>query len=711
MLRDAGYLSVAIDIGGTFTDVVATEESSGRSHSHKELTTPDDPSRGVISGLKKLFERDNLKYSDVGRVIHATTLFANALIERKGATTGLITTQGFRDVLEIGHERKYELYNLYLRNPPPLVPRRLREQVVERTLAHGEIDTPLDEVGLLACAERLGGAGVESIAIVFLHAYANGTHERRARDLLLEHYPNVAVTISSEISPQIREYERTSTTVANAYVKPLANSYLDELGNSLRNLGITSNLFMMLSNGGLTNTQDARRRPIEMLESGPAAGALSAAHFGRQSEVRDVLAFDMGGTTAKLAVVDQGVPLIAHSFEAARDRRFIPGSGLPITISTIELAEIGAGGGSIAHLDQLGLLTVGPRSASSVPGPACYQRGGTEPTVTDANLILGYLDPDFFAGGTIKISRPVAEGSVGALADKIGMSPMETAWSIHNIVNESMASAARVHVAERGMDPRRYALLTTGGGGPLHGCEVARKLGILRVLCPPSAGVASAIGMLVAPARVDRARTYVRRVDEIDWGVLERLYSELEQDAQRVIANTGLDLSVATITRHADMRYLGQGFDIVVDLMPGPFTSEHQASILTRFEHTYRGIFKRTLTLGVPQIVNIRVSARSQAASRLRSIAHGGQTKDAGRKGSRLAYFDQAKDFVMTAVFDRLKLRPGSTVHGPAIIEEAESTLIVPPSGEAQIDASGNIVLMLRDVVTEPATRVMARAK
>ena len=395
--------ALAIDIGGTFTDIVLHVPESGRFFAHKELTTPAEPARGVLSGIRHLLAREGVAASDITRVVHATTLLTNALIERRGAPTGLLTTDGFRDILEIGHERKYEIYDLFITLPKPLVRRALRLEARERLAPDGRVETPLDAASVLAAADQLVTAGVTSLAIGFLHAYANPVHEQQAAALISARHPRLHLSLSSEVSPQIREYERLSTTVANAYVKPLAVSYLDALAREIVALGVTAPLFLMLSNGGLTHVEEAKRVPVRLLESGPAAGALAAAVFGGRSGARDLLAFDMGGTTAKLAVVRDGVPRVAHRFEAARERRFTPGSGLPLSISAVELIEIGAGGGSIAALDPLGLLKVGPRSAGSDPGPACYGRGGAEPTVTDANLALGYLQAEGFAGGTMRL--------------------------------------------------------------------------------------------------------------------------------------------------------------------------------------------------------------------------------------------------------------------------------------------------------------------
>ncbi len=707
----ASGFSLGIDIGGTFTDIVLYEDTTGACLTYKELTTPDDPTRGVIAGMRHLFAREGLRTDAVRRIVHATTLFTNALIERKGAPTGLITTEGFSDVLEIGHERKFELYDIFIEMPKPLVRRSMRLEVPERIGPGGEIEIALDTVALVRCAQALIDRGAASIAVVFLHAYANPVHERLARDILESRFPGLFVSISSDVCPQIRELERTSTTVANAYIKPIADRYLAGLRGELKAAGTGAELFLMLSNGGLTNVNEAKRKPIEMLESGPAAGALAGAYFAKRNDLRNVLAFDMGGTTAKLAVVDDGQPIVAYDFEAAREKRFIEGSGLPLKISTIELIEIGAGGGSIAQLDALGLLNVGPESAGSVPGPACYERGGARPTVTDANLVLGYLDPGFFAGGTIAISREAAEASLRPLAEASNLPLARIAWGVHNIVNENMASAARVHIAEQGKDPRRYALLTTGGGGPLHGCEVARKLGITQVVCPPSAGVASAIGMLLAPARIDRVATIAQRLDTMDWERLEAAYRALEADALRVIRETGIDTEAVTVSRFADMRYAGQGFELVVALPQGPYSAASRDAILGRFEADYRAIFSRIPIGSAAEIVNVRTSARAPAGNDELQAARGtGRDVSEARKGERRVYFGTRGDYALTAVYDRRKLPAGGEIPAPAVIEEAESTLIVPPDARARVAANGDIIVRLEVPEEAPMFHVPRQA-
>ncbi len=686
--------ALGIDIGGTFTDIVVYDPQGACSYSQKELTTPDAPHLGVVSGIRRLFDAERIAYRDIARVVHATTLFSNALIERKGARTGLITTEGFRDTLEMRREHKYELYDLFIELPEPIVRRRLRLEVPERVTPAGAVEVPLDETALIARTNELAGQGVDSLAIVFLHAYANPGHERRARELIAREFPQLPVSLSSDVAPQIREYERTSTTVVNAYIKPLADSYLDQLAAEIARLGIEAPLFMMLSNGGLTHIAEAKRVPIQLLESGPAAGALAGALFGRRSKVDDVLAFDMGGTTAKLAMVEDGEPLIAYEFEASRAKRFAEGSGFPVNISTIELIEIGAGGGSIAAIDALDLLKVGPRSAGAAPGPACYGRGGEHATVTDANLVLGFLDAATFAGGTMAIDRERAEAAIRPLATRSKLSIAEVAWGIHSVVNENMAAAARVHVAERGRHASEFALLATGGGGPLHACEVARRLGIRRVICPPGAGVASALGLLMAPARIDRVTTVARRLSAIDWKALEKAFRALERDARAVIGATLTDHSRVTVERAGDLRFAGQGFELVTPLPAGPYSKNSAAALRKAFLAEYRRIFGQVPPVGEIEIINIRVAVSAPVGRGGLEVA-AGRVSSAAIKGRRKAWLASRSAFAEMPVYDRYALKVAAGVKGPAIIEEASSTLVVPAKAVATVERSGNLSVVL----------------
>ena len=702
------HYSLGIDIGGTFTDIAIYDHDGGRQVNRKVLTTPEEPARAVVEAVAACLGQGRVDPSEVVRVVHATTLFTNALIERTGARTGLITTEGFADTLEIGRERKFELYDLRITKPEPLVPRNLRLEVPERTRADGRIRRRLDTHAVRARVRHLAEDGVTSIAVAFLHAYANPGAEDHVARIIGELYPEIAVSTSHEVAPEIREYERTSTTVANAYIKPLAHRYFAQMMQGLAELGIPAPLLLMLSSGGLTHIGEAQRTPVRMLESGPAAGAMAGAFFGREDSNGKLLAFDMGGTTAKLSLVDGGEPLTAYHFEAARQKRFIEGSGLPISISTIELIEIGAGGGSIAEVDEIGLLKVGPQSAGSKPGPASYGLGGVDPTVTDADLLLGYLNPDYFAGGEVRMDVGAAREAVGRLAQRLGLAPIDVAWGIHDVVNENMANAARVHVAERGRDPRDYALLCTGGAGPVHAFAVARKLGLARVICPPAAGVASALGLLLAPARVDRVATVGVRLDDGHMAALEVAFQKLEDEARAVMADTGLKLETATIQRLADGRFLGQGFDLVVALPGGPYRdgAECRHRLQAAFETAYREKFALTPPKVPVEFIKIRVAMRAPVSGAeviVEGLSEGGVA--AARKGGRPAYFRDAGGFVETTVYDRYRLAVGDELTGPAVAEEEGSTLVVGPGVVARVASSGNIVMAL-----PPARRASAEA-
>jgi N-methylhydantoinase A len=697
----SGALSLGIDIGGTFTDIVLFNPEDGRFFSHKELTTSDNPTVGAVRGTQILFEREGISAGRVSRVIHATTLFTNALIERRGAKTGLITTSGFRDTLEMQREFKYDLYDLFIEMPEALIPREFRLEVTERLRADGSVDTPLDVDGVLEAGRRLSESGVESVAVVFLHSYANAEHERQARQLLEQHFPNLYVSISSEVAPQIREYERSSTTAANAYVRPMADKYLKTLEAQLKTIGIGCPVLMMLSNGGLTHLGEARRFPVQLLESGPAAGAIAAAYFSERSGIANVLAFDMGGTTAKLSMIENNKPLVAYQFEAGRQRRFAPGSGLPINISTVKLIEIGAGGGSIAHIDSLKLLKVGPRSAGSQPGPACYKQGGTNPTVTDANLLLGHLDAETFAGGTMQLSAAAASQTMVPLATELSLHVEQVTDGVIAIVNENMSAAARVHVAEGGWDVSSFALLVTGGGGPLHGCDVARRLGINRIICPPQAGVASALGLLVAPARIDRVRTIARELGEVVPDDLEQMFVALEQDAAQVMKDTVAPGAAFKFERAADIRFVGQGFEILTKLPAGPFDATTYAGVRAEFARSYARVFGQVPPVEHIELINLRLAAIEQIASRpIEPEGNDSQTWKLGGTGRKV--WDRDLGALRDVpVFGRTAFHDGRELAGPVIVEDASSTLVVPSGATVRCDRAGNLIVDLKQASDE----------
>ena len=692
--------AIGIDIGGTFTDVVALDYAAGKMHSLKVLTTHGDPAEGVADGLGRLIAACRIEPSAVRRIVHATTLFANSLIERSGTRTGLLINRGFKDVIEIGHERKYDLYDLALERAPALVPRNLRAEIGGRLDARGNELEPLTAADVRAATASLVALGVESIAVCLLHSYASASHERAVGEWIKRDFPQLEITLSSDVAPVIREFERISTTVANAYIKPLASRYLSALEARVSALGLASGVLMMLSNGGLCHISEARRTPIQLLESGPAAGAISAAHYGLCDGQSQLLAFDMGGTTAKLSLIEHGQPAIAFGFEAARRKRFAEGSGLPIRITTVDLIEIGAGGGSIARQDQLGLLKVGPESAGSEPGPACYARGGSAPTVTDANLILGYLNPEYFAGGTMAIDRGKADAAIGGIAATLERETIDVAWGIHDIVAENMAGAARVHVAERGRDPRAFVLLCTGGGGPVHCYYVAQKIGVKTIVCPPAAGVASAYGLLIASARADRARTMSFRPATDSLDALEQTFSALESDARASLAELSETFGPIRLTRQADGRFVGQGFNLSVALPQGPYAGDAEDSMRSRliaaFEAGYREKFGRTPPDVPVELVNLRVAA--DAPPRTRFIAEALAPGPASApKAYRQVYFKEAGGYVSTPIYERSTLLTGFAAPGPLLIEDASSSLVVGPKGRVVQLASGNLIITIED--------------
>ncbi len=683
--------ALGIDIGGTFTDLVLHDPDGVHSRSLKVLTTHQDPVQGILEGTRRLLDDSGVPPAAVSRVVHATTLFTNALIERKGAVTALITTAGFRDILQIGRERRYELYDLRLIPPAPLVPRELRFEVPERVKADGTVVVPLDLAALDAQVAEAVAMGAESIAILFLHSDLHPAHEAAAAARIMARFPRLSVTASHTVVREVREYERGSTATANAYVAPLAERYLARLGAELAGLGIAGPLAMMLSNGGLTHLQEAQRAPVQLLESGPAAGALAAAFLAGPQEAR-VLAFDLGGTTAKLCLVEHGEPEVVFGFEAARQARFIEGSGLPIRTSTVDLIEIGAGGGSIARCDAIGLLKVGPDSAGSEPGPACYGRGGQHATVTDANLLLGYLDPARFAGGKLPLDRAAAERAVGTLAAALGLAPQDAAWGIHDVATEAMAGAARTHLAERGRDAAGFTLVCTGGGGPVHGYHLARKLGIHRLIVPPEAGVASALGMLAAPPRVDRVASLGRRLEECGAAALHAAFAALEAEARAVLAGGGWSDGAPAAERLVDARCVGQGAHMPVPLPPAPWPAEDaalHALVLGAFERAYQARYSRPPPAVPIDLVHARVVLRGQreATALTGSLGTSGDT----RPELRAVRFDGG---TMTAsVHGRASLPAGFAATGPALIHEAGSTTAVGPAGRFMVLASGNILV------------------
>jgi N-methylhydantoinase A len=687
-----------VDIGGTFTDLVVIDETSGAIRVGKVLTTAKDPAHGVEQGVQTLLDDAGVAPARVRAVAHGTTLATNALIERKGARTALLTTEGFRDAVEIQREGRYDMYDLLIDPPAPLVPRHRRREVPERLLPDGVVLRPLDEAAARQVIAELIEDGVEAVAICLLHAYRNPVHERRLAALVAEMAPHVAVSCSSDVVPEIREYERTSTTTANVYVAPLMARYLEDLERRLHGLGVPGHLYVMQSSGGIALPPVARRLPIRLVESGPAAGALAAAQAARERGDARLLSFDMGGTTAKACVIDGGSPLVAREFEVARADRFKKGSGLPIRVPVIEMIEIGAGGGSIARVDRMGLLKVGPDSAGADPGPACYNLGGRLPTVTDADLLLGYLDAEFFLGGRMRLDRAAAERAVDEhVGRRLGLDPTGAAWGIHRVVNENMAAAARIHGIERGRDLRSYPLFAFGGAGPVHCWQVARILKVPKILLPFGAGAMSAWGLLAAPLAFDFVRTVRARLDAADWAALNRLFAEMEDEGRALLARAGVAPEAARVARIAEMRYVGQGHEVEAPVPGGTLSAGSLPAITASFEEAYRALYHR-LPQGVPiEALNWRVTVSGPPPALAFGGAAGGTRRRAGDivKTSRRAWFAEAAGWVDTPVYDRYALTPGASFEGPAIVEERESTAVIGPGARCQVDDGFTIVVTL----------------
>lgn len=687
---------IGCDIGGTFTDVVVLDAQRGAVHAGKVLTTPDDPARAAIEGIKAVCGEHNIALEhDVRHLIHGTTLVINTLIQRAGAKTALLVTEGFRDFLEIGRGSRYDNYDINIDMPQPLVPRRWRRGIRERIDAQGVVHTQLDERQARAVVRELAKDGVEAIAVCFLHSFRNPVHEHRMRALIQKEAPSIEVSLSCEVIPEIREYERASTTVANAFALPPTRRYLANFGEQLQHLRFGGEFLMMLSHGGITTPAVAAHFPIRILESGPAAGAVLAAFLGERLGTPRLLSFDMGGTTAKSCLIDDCKPQVTKEFEVARMARFKKGSGLPINLPVIEMLEIGAGGGSIARLDEMGLLTVGPLSAGADPGPVCYGRGGTAPTVTDADLLLGYLDRNYFLGGSMRLDVSRATAAVREqIAAPAHLPLLEAAWGIHNIVDENMANAARVLAVEKGVELTAYTMIAFGGAGPVHAFNVCRKLGIGRFLVPHAAGVASALGFLAAPLSFDFIRTYILKLTNFDAGTLNRIYGEMESEGRRLLAQAGVSAADVTITRSADMRYALQGREIDVPIPSGTLGPEHGAQILDAFAAAHMQKYNWSHPDLEVMGVNWKIVA-SGPRPQLTLNHDGNGAAGNPHKGERKVYFPEFKDVRPCPVYDRYRLSTGFHCNGPAVIEERESTIVVGPTGSVAVDALGNVVVSL----------------
>lgn len=692
-------LRIAVDIGGTFTDGVATLVSNGLIWVAKTPTTPSDPGEAVSNLILNLLEQVgrslNSEVPQLSEIVHGTTLITNTLIERKGTKTALVTTTGMGDILEIGREWRYDIYDLDIELPHALVDSNCHVEVKERLNSLGDVIDPLTVLEIERISAELKKMQVDSIAVSFLHSYINDVHEKKMGKFLEKTFPGIAISLSSEVASEIKEYERTSTVVASAYVKPIVASYLEELEDRIQKIQKDVPLRVMVSSGGFTSAKAAAHTPILLLESGPAAGVLSALNTARQNGVQHVLAFDMGGTTAKACVAVDGQAPIAHFFECARVQRFKRGSGLPILIPSIELIEIGAGGGSIAYVNRLGLLNVGPESSGSVPGPVCYDQGGKNITVTDADLILGYLSADNFLGGEMNLNINQAEVEMAQLAYQLEVTMTDVAWGIFNMVNENMASAARIHIAENGYDPRDFSMVATGGAGPVHAVEVARNLRIPRILIPIAAGAGSCLGMLAAPARADRAWSNPQLLANCDWPVIEKTLITLKIDAEKELemANAeNIDWQIGL-----EMRYFGQGADISIAIDWQLLTSETGKLILNLFEDQYQKLYGRLVPNANPQIITWRLIGSEKVLGH--HFEWGDNRTDTSNQDlkTRSIYLPLKKAYGLATVYDRYSLKAGQRINGPLILEERESTIVVPIASEVTILSDLTVSILIKE--------------
>ncbi|WP_043361697.1 hydantoinase/oxoprolinase family protein [Belnapia sp. F-4-1] len=682
---------LAVDIGGTFTDL-AVETEEGR-WTAKVLTTPSAPERGVLEGVRVVLEKAALNPADIALVIHGTTLATNAVIERKGAKTALLTTEGFRDVLALGNESRYDQYDLNIELPQPLVPRRWRLPVTERLDNTGKVLAPLDAAAVERHVAFMREEGIEALAIGFLHAFVNPAHEQQAAGIVQRLWPELRISLSSEVSPEMREWERFSTTVANAYVQPLMASYLKRLEVGLREAGLACPLFMMLSGGGLTSLETAARFPIRLVESGPAGGAIFSAHVARQRGLTEVLSFDMGGTTAKVCLIDSYQPQASRTFEVARVGRFKKGSGLPLRIPVIEMVEIGAGGGSIAAVDSMGRITVGPESAGADPGPACYGRGGGKPAVTDANLTLGRYDPLLFAGGNLRLHpEPARDALAAAVGGRLGLSAEMAALGVIEMVDENMSNAARVHAIESGKGFGGRTIIAFGGGGPVHGYRVAEKIGVKRLLVPSGAGVGSAIGFLRAPVAYEVVKSLYQRFASFDVVAVNALLAGMSAEAARVVAEGSFG-APTTEGRIAYMRYVGQGHEIAVTLPARDLTADDVPAIRALYDEEYSRFYDRPVPGSDVEIMSFAVTV----ATLVDEVAPAAEVEDAPAPSPirHQAVRDTATGEVADwAVYDRETMAPGATLRGPCIVAEAETSTLVGPGWTCRMDGLGYLDLV-----------------
>jgi N-methylhydantoinase A/oxoprolinase/acetone carboxylase beta subunit len=720
------FYRLGSDIGGTFTDFVLLNDQTGEIKIYKCLTTPKDPSDAVEHGIREMEKRTPGFVEKMDEVIHGTTLVINSIIERKGAKTGLITTKGFRDVLEIGRGIRYAPYDVFAEFPKPLIPRHLRLEVDERIRSDGTVLKPLDPEEARQVVRALLKMGVESIAVCLINSFENPTHELMLNEIIQKEAPGMSISISYRVLPQIKEYERTSTTATNAYVKPLTGRYLSRLAGRLESIGFKGKLFIMLSSGGVTSVETAAEFPVRIIESGPTAAVIAGQYYGKLFDISEIFCFDMGGTTAKSCLIQKGVAGVVPTFEVGRVQRFMKGSGLTIQVPVVDLMEIGAGGGSIAKVSRMGTLQVGPESSGADPGPICYGIGGTDPCVTDADLLLGYLDENYFLGGEMKLDKEGASRGVDEkVAKPLGVSFIHAVWGIHDLINETMAAAAKTHIAEKGGNPKVVTIVAFGGAGPVHAYGLCKKLGAPRLLVPPNAGVGSALGFFTAPRAFDLLRSHKVSLAAANFNEIEKIFRELEAEATGILkkeatekeSNPSISESEdrgslrvdperrlitdperrsmggaerVEIERSLDMRFVGQGSETNVPLAERDFTRMKKEDVRRRFDDVYKKLYGRTYPDSEVEFINFKVRASlPERLIQFPKLGKKGRSLDQAIKGKRKAYSPVARDFIPYTVYDRYKLFPNAKFRGPAIIEEKESTVIVGEDASVSVDDFG----------------------
>ncbi len=689
---------IAIDIGGTFTDFILIDEKMG-SLSHVKLpTSPERFTDSIVDGLQS-FLSQGFEPDSITMLVHGTTIVTNSVIERKGAKIGLITTRGFKDVIEVGRQITPVLYDLSYIKPKPLVPRHLRMEVTERINSKGEVLTELNEKEAWTVVRRLKDAEVEAMCVCFLHSYANPIHEKMVKEIISQHYPDISVSLSSETDPEFREYERFSTTILNAYVSPVMDRYLQQFKEELKELDIKSPLYLMQSSGGIISSETVMAKPIQVVESGPAAGVIAAAHLGRLAGYKKIISFDMGGTTAKASLIERGEPRVSTEYEVGGAVHVTytmqtgTRGGFPIRVPVIDLAEVGAGGGSIAWIDKGGHLKVGPQSAGARPGPVCYGIGGSEPTSTDANVVLGRINPDYFLGGAMKLNLKAAEESIKRkIADELGMETVEAAAGIIRIENSNMIGAIRLVSIERGYDPREFAFFAFGGAGPVHAGSLADEMKMKAVIIPDSPGLASALGLLMTDVKYSLVQTRMLKTQGLDIGLINELYSKLEAQQIQTLREEGL--SEITINRYADMRYVGQGYEVRIPIPAGELVEDQIPFIDEAFHAEHNRLYGHCAREEPTEMVNFRVDAIGEIEKpQLSEFEVDDPNPEKALKHERKVFFEEYADYIDCPVYDKSLLSPGNVIEGPAVVEQYDSTIVIYPGYVTELDKFKNLIM------------------